>query len=171
MVKTSSGLLMYRFKNNIFELFLTHPGGPFWKNKDSWGIPKGEQDDINEDLFEVAKREFYEETGIKPPEDKDSYTELGNIKQKSGKIVHAWAFLNNNPINFKCNSLVKLEYPSKSNNFIEFPEVDKGEFFNIEKSKNKMIDFHQSQYELIERLIKMLNIKIEAKVSQKTLNF
>ena len=83
MPKISAGLLMYRMKNNQLEIFLVHPGGPFWKGKDegAWSIPKGEVEE-GEDFFKCAKREFEEETGIKPNGD---FTVLGSVKQKLGK--------------------------------------------------------------------------------------
>src|SRR5258706_13451832 len=89
-VKISAGLLMYRIKNKKPEVFLAHPGGPFFKNKDEghWTIPKGEVEE-GEDLLQTAVREFKEETGITPEGD---FIPLGTITQKGGKIVHAWAF-------------------------------------------------------------------------------
>ncbi len=84
MPKISAGLLMYRMKNNQLEIFLVHPGGPFWKGKDegAWSIPKGEVEE-GEDFFKCAKREFEEETGIKVKAEK--FIELGSVKQKLGK--------------------------------------------------------------------------------------
>ncbi|MFQ5531335.1 MAG: NUDIX domain-containing protein, partial [Candidatus Nanoarchaeia archaeon] len=88
----SAGLLMYKV-NPELKVFLVHHGGPYWKNKDllSWSIPKGLVNDGKDNhLLETAEREFYEETGVKPPIDKSKYIDLGNVKQKSGKVVHAW---------------------------------------------------------------------------------
>ena len=88
--KTSAGLLMYRIRNDKIEFFLVHPGGPYFKNKDDgyWGIPKGEVNE-GEALFDVAMKEFYEETGIKP---NGPFFPLDSVKQASGKIVYALAF-------------------------------------------------------------------------------
>jgi predicted NUDIX family NTP pyrophosphohydrolase len=149
-IKTSAGLLMYKIKNKELLVFLVHPGGPFWKNKDAgvWGIPKGERDNLEDDLFDVAKREFCEETSINLPLDA-RFISLGSIKQANGKIVHAWAFENNENFKFECQSFVEKEG-------MRFCEVDKGEFFNFEEAKEKIL---ASQFEFIERLRKELNIK------------
>lgn len=143
-------------------VFLIHPGGPFWEKKDYgvWGIPKGEQDDPGHDLFDVAKREFCEETSIDIP-DNVTFIPLGNIKQKNGKIVHAWAFENNEKFLFKCTSYVehygqKTSSVSSDTENSRFCEVDKGEFFSVEEARKKILP---SQWELVERLIKVLNIK------------
>ncbi len=154
MPKTSAGLLMYKIRNGKLKVFLVHPGGPFWEHKDKgvWGIPKGEQDDEKHELADVAKREFSEETGI-ALKDNIKFIELGNIKQKNGKIVHAWAFENNEDFEFGCSSFVERIY---NDEMIRFPEVDKGEFFYLEEAKEKMLP---SQWELAERLMKELNIK------------
>lgn len=161
MPRISAGLLMYKFENNKLKVFLIHPGGPFWNHKDKgvWGIPKGEQDDLNHDLLKVAKREFIEETGIEIPEN-SKFIPLGNIKQKNGKIVHAWAFKNNNPFKFKCQSFVKRMHNDK---MIEFCEVDDRKFFEIDEAREKILP---AQFKLIERLIKELNINEEKKIKQ-----
>jgi len=156
MTATSSGLVMYNLEKEL-KVFLAHPGGVFWKNKDfgAWGIPKGLVEE-NEDIFETAKREFFEETGIKPPENKESYIELETVKLKSGKIVHGWAFQGNFNGEIKCSSMVKLESPDESGNFIEFPEVDKAEFFDVATALKKI---DPAQADFIKRLIEKLNYK------------
>lgn len=158
MVKISAGLLMYKIKNSNLEVFLIHPGGPFYKNKDLgvWGIPKGERDNYNDELIDVARREFMEETGIEVPVD-TRFIELENIRQKNNKIVHAWAFENNFPFIFQCKSNVKRIYNDK---IVEFPEADDGKFFNVNDAKQKMLE---TQFELIERLMKKLNINVSMK--------
>lgn len=154
MSKTSAGLLMYRIKNNQFEVFLAHPGGPFWKNKDVWGIPKGElEDGEHEDMLKAAIREFKEETGIEP---KEPFIPLGEIRQASGKIVHCWAFEGDWSGLLLGSSYVNLEYPTKSGKFIKFPEIDKADFFTIEKAKKKI---NKSQFALIDRLQEYLKNK------------
>ncbi|MDP1696066.1 MAG: NUDIX domain-containing protein [archaeon] len=147
MQKVSAGLLMYKIRNNQLEFFLAHPGGPFWKNKDdgTWGIPKGEIHDSEEPL-EAAKREFKEETGITP---KEPFISLGEITQKSGKVVHAWAFEGDWSGLLMGSSYVTMEYPAKSGKTIKFPEIDKAGFFTLEKAK-KIIN--PAQYELLLRL-------------------
>lgn len=149
MGKISAGLLMFRRKDEDVEVFLVHPGGPFFKNKDegAWTIPKGEPGD-NEELLEAAKREFEEETGIKPA---DNLISLGEIKQKGGKIVHGWAFLKDIDDRFqiKSNSF-EMEWPPHSGKKQTFPEIDKGEFFDIETAKQKI---NPAQNPFIEVLI------------------
>ena len=151
-MKTSAGLLMYKKTTNGLQFLLAHPGGPFWKNKDLgvWGIPKGEVEE-NEEIFEAAKREFYEETGIKP---QGKFIELGSVKQ-AHKKVYAWAF-EGDFSGFTKLSIIKIEFPPKSGKIIEVPEVDKIQFFNLEQAKEKII---KAQFEFLERL----NNKIEFK--------
>ena len=148
----SSGLLMFALKNGKLKIFLVHPGGPFFTNKDTgyWGIPKG-LTEKDEDLLSAAKREFEEETGIKP---KGEFLPLGSVVQKSGKTVHAWAFKcgDDNQPQIQCNTF-KMEWPPKSGKFSEFPEVDKGEFFDEEEAKVKI---NSSQLSFIERLKEIL---------------
>ncbi|MBI4116514.1 NUDIX domain-containing protein [Candidatus Pacearchaeota archaeon] len=153
MQKISAGLLMYRIKNNEFEVFLVHPGGPFWKDKDEgvWSIPKGEVEE-GEDFFGCAKREFEEETGIKVKAEK--FIELGSIKQKSGKIVHAWAF-EGDWLGLLRQNMIEIEFPYKSGKTIKIPEVDKAGFFNEENAKKKM---SPAQFEFAERLKEKLKI-------------
>lgn len=134
--KVSAGLLMYRQIGGRLEVFLTHPGGPFFKNRDNgfWGIPKGLVDTA-EDLLETAKREFEEETGIKPTE---PFTGLSNIEQRNNKTVFAWAFSHQENVDKIKSNTFTLEWPPKSGNIQEFPEIDKGEFYNMENAKQKM---------------------------------
>ncbi len=151
MQKISAGLLMYRIKNNNLEIFLVHPGGPFWRNKDdgAWSIPKGEVED-GEEIFECAKREFEEETGIKVKAEK--FIELGNVKQKSGKIVYAWAFENDYWSGLLRQNMIKTIWNGKE---IKIPEVDKAGFFNADDAKRKM---NSNQFEFVERLKEILKI-------------
>lgn len=141
---------MYRRRHDRLEFFLAHPGGPFSPLKDEghWTIPKGEPDP-GEALLEVAKREFEEETGLKPH---GPYVELGSIRQKGGKLVHAWAFEGdcNGPI---CSNTFKMEWPPKSGTQCNFPEVDRAEFFPLERARSKI---KATQYPLLERLIAAL---------------
>ena len=149
----SSGLLMYKFdKERVLKVFLVHPGGPFWKSKDigAWGIPKGEVNDGEKELFDTAKREFYEETGINPPHEKEKYVYLDKTKLKSGKIVHAWTFEGDWAGLLMCRSFVEMEFKGKK---IKFPEVDKEGFFNIEKAKEKI---NPAQFKFIENLVSVI---------------
>ena len=148
-MKESSGLLMYKIVDGKLNVFLVHPGGPFWKDKDkgAWSIPKGEADDFDEgSLFATAIREFEEETGIFCPKEKQKYFDLGNIKQKSSKIVHAWAFEGDWTGLLICKSFVEMDFHGKK---LKFPEVDRAGFFNIDKAKEKI---NSAQFELVERL-------------------
>lgn len=151
MPKISSGLLMYRKKDEKIEVFLVHHGGPFWKNKDkrAWSIPKGIVEE-KEDNISAAKREFEEETGIKP--DAKKFIPLGYVQQKSGKIVHAWAF--EKDFNGKIrHNMIRIRWPPKIGKEIEIPEVDKGEFFDIDTAKEKII---AAQEDFICRLLDYL---------------
>ncbi len=160
MKKTSAGLLMYKIKDNNLLVFLVHPGGPFWKNKDehAWSIPKGEADNNaknEKELFEAARREFKEETGIEINKDIE-FIYLQNIKQKSGKVVHCWAFEGDWSGLLMCQSFAEIEWPFKSGKFIKIPEVDKAGFFSIEQAKRKL---NPAQIELIDRLQEYLKNK------------
>jgi len=138
MPKLSAGILVYRVKNKEIEVFLCHPGGPFYKNKDNgvWTIPKGEFDE-NEEAFAAAKREFKEETG---QEIRGDFIPMRPIRYKDGKkIVYAWAVNGNiDATNIKSNTF-PLEWPPKSGKFMEVPEVDRGGWFNIEVAKQKIL--------------------------------
>lgn len=154
MVKVlSAGLLMFCRNNNLLKVFLVHPGGPFFAKKDDgyWSIPKG-LPEKNESIFEAARREFIEETGISP---KGDFIELNSVIQKSGKEVFAWAFetQNDNKIEIKCNTF-NLEWPPHSGKIQEFPEVDKGEFFDVSTARKKI---NSAQIEFINRLEKYLS--------------
>lgn len=136
MPKISAGLLMYRIRDNKTEFFLIHHGGPFFKNKDNgfWGIPKGKVNPGEEEI-EAAKREFKEETGFDPIGELKMLTP---VKMKSGKIVKAWTFKGDcNPGAIKSNT-VKMMWPPLSGRIIEFPEVDRAGFFEINEAKIKM---------------------------------
>jgi len=138
MPKLSAGILVYRLKDDEIEVFLCHPGGPFYKNKDNavWTIPKGEFDE-NEEAFTAAKREFKEETG---QEIRGDFIPMRPIRYKDGKkIVYAWAVNGNiDATNIKSNTF-PLEWPPKSGKFMEVPEVDRGGWFNIEVAKQKIL--------------------------------
>jgi predicted NUDIX family NTP pyrophosphohydrolase len=136
MPRISSGLLMYRRRPDGLQVLLVHPGGPFWKNKDegAWSIPKGEVCE-GEELLACAQREFTEETGFTAAGD---FLALNPIKQKGGKIVHAWAFEGDcDPTAIKSNTF-KIEWPPRSGKWITIPEVDRAEFFDIATAKQKI---------------------------------
>jgi len=136
MPRVSAGLLMYRIHDGKMQVLLAHPGGPFFKNKDedSWTIPKGEIES-GEDMLEAAKREFEEETGFKP---NGPFSALTPIKQKGGKIVHAWAFKGDcDPAKIVSNTFT-MEWPPKSGQRMEFPEIDKADFFDVAAASRKI---------------------------------
>jgi predicted NUDIX family NTP pyrophosphohydrolase len=136
MPKQSAGILLYRVANKNLEVFLIHPGGPFWAKKDdgAWSIPKGEFEDDEEPLS-AAKREFEEETGIKIS---GEFIQLNPIKQKSGKIVYAWAVEGDiDPVKIKSNSF-EIEWPPKSGKMKSFPEIDKAAWFNLSDALTKI---------------------------------
>lgn len=137
MPKKSAGLLLYRHNQGSIEVLLVHPGGPFWRNKDDggWTIPKGEFDD--EDPLEAAKREFKEETGSAPPD--GQYIPLTPIKQKNGKIVHAWAVEGDFDPEKLNSNLFETEWPPKSGRTQKFPEVDRAEWFAPDVARQKML--------------------------------
>src|SRR5262245_64720215 len=123
MAKTSAGLLMYRFRNGATEVFLVHPGGPFWAKKDlgCWSIPKGEFI-AGEDPLAAAAREFQEETGCPAP---GPFTPLSPVKQGSGKIVYAWACEGDCDADRIKSNTFSAEWPPHSGRQQEFPEVDR----------------------------------------------
>lgn len=137
MPALSAGLLLYRRRNGRLQVLLVHPGGPFFKNKDhgAWSIPKGLVEP-GEELLTAAMREFEEEIGIEPA---GTFLPLTPVKQKSGKIVHAWACPGDfDPTNVSSNTCL-LEWPPKSGRHVEFPEIDRAEFFDLESARQKII--------------------------------
>ena len=147
MPKKSAGLLMYRVRNGALEVLLVHLGGPFWTKKDAgaWFLPKGEIEPGEDDLS-AAKREFEEETGLKPT---SAFLPLGSVKHKSGKIVTAWAFEGDcDPSSLKSNTFT-MEWPPRSGKQQEFPEIDRAGFFTLEAARIKM---HPTELEFFIRL-------------------
>ena len=139
---------MFRGNGDALQLLLVHPGGPFFRSKDAgaWTIPKGEAAP-GEDLLTRARIEFEEELGIAAD---GEWIELGSIKQKGGKIVHAWAFAGDLPREFvlRCNHF-EIEWPPRSGRRAEFPEVDQAQFFDEQTAREKM---NPAQLPFIERL-------------------
>jgi predicted NUDIX family NTP pyrophosphohydrolase len=138
MPKHSAGILLYRKVASVYEVLLVHPGGPFWAKKDlgAWSIPKGEFEPDEEPLA-AAKREFEEEVGAAPPA--GDYISFGEFKQTSGKIVYAFALeADFNLEHFKSN-MFQLEWPPKSGNTQEFPEVDRAAWLSLDDAKQKLV--------------------------------
>lgn len=146
-VSPSAGLLLYRGGLAGLEVFLAHPGGPFWQRKDvgAWTIPKGAVEE-GESFLAAARREFQEETGIVPGE---PFLGLGQIRQKSGKVIHAWAWEGDaDPARVTSNSM-ETEWPRGSGRIITFPEIDRCEWFSAEEAKRRI---NPAQAALIDRL-------------------
>jgi len=138
---------MYRKGRDGIELFLVHPGGPFWAKKDHgvWTLPKGEYDEDEESLA-AAKREFQEETGFVP---NGTFVELGSIRQKSGKIVIAWAVEGDcDPAQLTSNTC-EIEWPPRSGKRLEIPEIDRGSWFSAQTAR---IYIRPEQIPLLEAL-------------------
>jgi predicted NUDIX family NTP pyrophosphohydrolase len=153
--RTSAGLLMYRLRKQELEVFLAHPGGPFFVRKDDgyWSIPKGEIE-VGEDLLEAAIREFKEEIGLDAA---GPFLELGSIRQKGGKIVHAWAFSGEWDDGQAVNSnLFELEWPPASGRKESFPEVDRARFFGLTEARKKL---KTAQHDFLERLRNILQLE------------
>jgi len=127
---------MYRYRNGILEVFLAHPGGPFWAKKDlgAWSLPKGEYAP-EEDALAAARREFREETGF-PAE--GEFISLTPIKQPSGKLIAAWAFQGDCDPKAVNSNTFTLEWPPRSGRHQEFPEIDRAGWFTIEEAQVKI---------------------------------
>lgn len=144
---------MFRKREGTLEVLLVHPGGPFFRNKESgaWTIPKGEAAD-GEDLRDRARIEFAEELGIEPPA--SDWIELGTVKQKGGKTVHAWAFEGDLPQDFVlASNSFAMEWPPRSGRMQDFPEIDRAQFFAIELGKEKI---NAAQAEFLDRLVALI---------------
>jgi predicted NUDIX family NTP pyrophosphohydrolase len=152
MPRISAGLLLYRVKDGQLQVLLAHPGGPFFTKKDNgaWTIPKGEIE-AGEELLDAAQREFEEETGVKPC---GPYVPLAPIRQKGGKIVHAWAFQGDCDPALLVSNTFTMEWPPKSGRQQEFPEMDRAEFFDIATAKQKIKAGQEGLIEELERLHK-----------------
>src|SRR4051794_26798255 len=147
MAKQSAGLLVYRKRDGHIEVLLVHPGGPFWKNKDSgaWSIPKGEFAE-GDDPLDVAKREFQEETGQSID---GSFQPLASIKQRGGKTVYAWAIKADVDVSQVKSNTFTIEWPPRSGKQQEFPEVDRAEWFSLTIANDKI---NIGQRELLDQL-------------------
>ncbi|HVY79303.1 MAG TPA: NUDIX domain-containing protein [Solirubrobacterales bacterium] len=151
MAATSAGILLYRRRGDSLELLLVHPGGPFWTKKDegAWSIPKGEVD-AGEEPRTCALRELGEELGSSLGLGPGDLTELGSVRQKSGKVVHAWAAeAEFDPSRLRSNTFA-MEWPPRSGHQREFPEVDRAEWFAPEAARAKI---NPAQADFIDRLL------------------
>lgn len=146
-MKKSAGLLMYRHAAGELQVLLAHPGGPYWQNKDdgAWTLPKGEYEAPEEPLA-AACREFAEETGVEPA---PPFLPLGEVMQKSGKHILAWAFAGEfDPAQLRCNTF-EMEWPPRSGRRQSFPEIDRVEWFTVDAARHKLI---AAQLPLLARL-------------------
>jgi predicted NUDIX family NTP pyrophosphohydrolase len=152
MPKRSAGLLMYRRREDVLEVLLVHPGGPFWAKKDlgAWSIPKGEYEP-DEDPLQAAKREFEEESGVVPS---GNFVALGEVRQGGGKIVTAWAVEGDYDSSSLKSNTFSIEWPPSSGRMAEFPEVDRWEWFSLEEAGKRIL---AGQKEFLERLAKLSN--------------
>ena len=152
MPKNSAGVLMYRLQLGKPQVLLVHPGGPFWRNKDegAWSIPKGEVAD-EEDLLAAARREYAEELGYTPD---GTFVPLAPVKQKSGKVIHAWAVAGDLDTAAIRSNTFTMEWPPGSKKQAEFPEVDRAEFFDLETAMKKI---NAAQVALLVGLEELLN--------------
>jgi predicted NUDIX family NTP pyrophosphohydrolase len=150
----SAGILLFRRGGGEVEFLLIHPGGPFWRRKDAgaWSIPKGQIED-EEEPRACAIRELKEELGPAPELDPEQLIELGSIRQRAGKVVDAWAAeADFDPATLDSNTF-SMEWPPRSGNEQEFPEVDRADWFDLETARQKILP---AQTELLDRLLERL---------------
>lgn len=151
MAKLSAGILLYRFRDGAIEVFLVHPGGPFWAKKDegAWSIPKGEMEG-QEDALTRARQEFREETGFVVAGD---FHPLSAIKQAGGKRVHAWTVEGNCDAAAIASNSFTLEWPPRSGKLREFPEVDRAGWFDLAQARRKINPAQTGFLDQLERLL------------------
>jgi predicted NUDIX family NTP pyrophosphohydrolase len=147
----SAGILLCRRRGELLEVFLVHPGGPYWARKDNgaWSIPKGEYA-RGEDALAAAQREFTEETGFPVS---GPFKPLRPVKQSGGKVISAWAAAGDlDPSQLQSNSFA-LEWPPKSGTIREYPEVDRGAWFSIAEARIKLIPAQRALLEQVTELV------------------
>jgi predicted NUDIX family NTP pyrophosphohydrolase len=151
MAKTSAGILLFRRRGDVVEVFLVHPGGPYWARKDNgaWSIPKGEVE-VGEDLLRRAKLEFAEETGVTV---EGSFAPLEPITQAGGEIVHAWAVEGDLDAATIRSNTFSLEWPPGSGKVREFPEVDRARWFGLAAAREKIINGQRALLQQLEGLM------------------
>ena len=148
MAKESAGLLLFKRCDGRLEVLLGHPGGPFWtgRHEGAWTIPKGGIH-AGEDPLQTAQREFIEETGFEP---RGPFIPLGRITQRSGKIVHAWAFEGDCDPACLMSAMTTTEWPPRSGRQIDIPEIDRVQFFSVDEARKAI---NVAQAELLDRLL------------------
>lgn len=147
----SAGILCFRYRTQVLEVFLVHPGGPFWVSRDdgAWSIPKGIMN-ADESALAAAKREFHEETGF---EVSDNFIALGQLQQPSKKIVHAWAANSDFDERKLTSNCFHMEWPRGSGQVQDYPEVDRGAWYSIEQARIKI---YPGQEGFLDRLLNAL---------------
>lgn len=153
-VRTSAGIMLYRLRSRVLEVFLVHPGGPYWARKDdgAWSIPKGEIEE-SEDALEAAQREFREETGsaVAGP-----FEALTPVKTRGGKLIRGWAASGDlDPSTLRSN-LFSMEWPPRSGKMQSFPEVDRGDWFGLDEARVKI---NAGQLPLLDELAILLRVQ------------
>jgi predicted NUDIX family NTP pyrophosphohydrolase len=151
--RRSAGLLVHRKRGEAVEVLLVHPGGPMWAKRDlgAWSIPKGEYEP-GEDALAAARREFEEELGTVPPD--GPVTDLGDVKQKGGKIVSAWAVAGDLDVTEITSNTIEVQWPPRSGKMLEIPEVDRAAWFGLQAAREKI---NPAQAELLDRLAEILD--------------
>jgi len=151
MARQSAGVLLYRVRQAAPEVFLVHPGGPFWAKKDAgaWSIPKGEAAP-GEDLLARAQREFTEETGFVLA---GEFRPLAPVKQSGGKLVHAWAIEGDCDAAAITSNTFDLEWPPRSGRVRAFPEVDRAQWFGLAAARDKINPAQRGLIDELERLL------------------
>jgi len=144
----SAGILLHRRREGGTEVLLVHPGGPFWAKRDhgAWSIPKGEYG-AEEDALAAARREFEEELGVPPPD--GPALELGEVRQKGGKLVRAWALEGDLDPTAIVSNTCPVEWPPRSGRWIEVPEVDRAQWFSLDQARERI---NPAQAALLDRL-------------------
>ena len=155
--KESAGILMYRMRSASLEVFLVHPGGPYWAKKDrgAWSIPKGEFE-AGEDRVAAAKREFQEETGFLP---EGNLVALTPVKQAGGKVIYAWAVKGDCDAKTIQSNTFSMEWPPRSGKYQEFAEVDRADWFGMNVAKEKIL---KGQVSLLEELTQVVEKDLAA---------
>lgn len=150
-MKRSAALLVYKRAKGGLQIFLVHPGGPFWAKKDlgAWSIPKGEFDE-SEDGLAAAKREFLEEVGQRVD---GRFIALTPVKQRGGKVVHCWAVEGEVDETAIRSNEFEMEWPPRSGRRVRFPEVDGGQWFSVAEARKRLLS---SQLPILEELARML---------------
>ncbi|MES2267138.1 MAG: NUDIX domain-containing protein [Bacteroidota bacterium] len=151
MLKQSAGILLYKLTDGSLKVFLVHPGGPFFRKKDdgAWSVPKGEYLE-DENPLAAAQREFEEEVGKTVT---GNFIKLQPVKQKSGKVVHAWAVEGDIDHTNIVSNTFEIEWPPKSGKRASFPEIDRAGWFTIDEARVKIIP---GQVRLIEELVELI---------------